>query len=112
MTETKTLTHLAHRRSSVFIDEFVDKFTVMVISWNGDERLHVTLGRDSLEIQSEKIVPDPANPAKATLASAEMEPYRNDVAGLTMSIDTAEELAVALLKVVKQSRDRSKGIVP
>ncbi|MCK9691338.1 hypothetical protein [Pseudomonas syringae] len=98
---------LKHRRSATFIDEFVDKYTVRAISWNGEERLHVTLGRDSLEIVNEQIVPDENNFLKAVLAGGTTVAYRNDVAGLTIPVDVAEDLAIALLKVVKHSRDRA-----
>lgn len=98
---------LKHRRSGTFIDEYVDKYTVMAISWNGTERLHVTLGRDSLEVVSELIVPDSDNSSKAVLSGGTTLAYRNDVAALTLPVDVAEELAVSLLKVVQQSRERA-----
>lgn len=98
---------LKHRRSATFIDEFIDKYTVMAISWNGEERLHVTLGRDSLEVMSERIVRDKDDVTKAVLASGRTTAYRNDVAALTIPVDVAEDLAIALLKVVKQSKDRA-----
>ncbi|WIN08174.1 MULTISPECIES: hypothetical protein [Pseudomonas] len=96
-----------HRRSIAFVDEFVDKYTVMAISWNGEERLHVTLGRDSLEVVSEQIVPDENDARKAVLTGGSTVAYRHDVAGLTIPIDVAEDLAIALLKVVKHSKDRA-----
>ncbi|MCF5551917.1 hypothetical protein GIV71_15655 [Pseudomonas syringae] len=98
---------LKHRRSTTFIDEFIDKYTVMAISWNGEERLHVTLGRDSLEVVNEQIVPDENDLLRAVLAGGTTVAYRHDVAGLTIPVDVAEDLAIALLKVVKHSRDRA-----
>ncbi len=109
VSETITLNELQHRRSSIFIDEFVDRYSPMAISWNGEERIHVTFGRDSLEILSEPIVADPDNPEKAIMGSGKSYPYRNDVAALTMPIDVAERLAVSLLKMVGHSRDRKKN---
>lgn len=98
---------LRHRRSSVFIDEYVDKYTIRAISWNGDERLHLTVGRDSLEVVSEHIVPDPSNPEKAVLKSGSTTAYRNDVASLAIPMDVAEDLAVAILNVVEQAKKRA-----
>lgn len=106
MSEKITIHELQHRRSSVFIDEFVDRYSAMSISWNGDERLHVTFGRDSLEVISEPIIPDPENTKKAILGSGRSAPYRNDVAALTMPLDVAEKLAVTLLKMVENARNR------
>lgn len=101
---------LKHRRSAIFIDEFVDKFTALAISWNGEEKLHLTLGRDSLEVVSEQLMPLPEDPTKATLSSSNTAAYRNDVAGLTLPIEVAEDLAVTILKIVKQSRERNQRI--
>ncbi|WP_124339863.1 hypothetical protein [Pseudomonas chlororaphis] len=109
MSEKVTINELQHRRSSVFIDEFVDRYSAMAISWNGGERLHVTFGRDSLEVISEPIVPDPENPEKATLGSGRSTPYRNDVAALTMPLDVAEKLAVTLLRMVESARSRERA---
>lgn len=109
MSEKATIHELQHRRSTIFIDEFVDRYSVMAISWNGDERLHLTLGRDSLEVISEPIVPDPENPLKAILGSGKSIPYRNDVAALTIPLDVAEKLAVTLLRMVKSARDREQS---
>ncbi|WP_157284020.1 hypothetical protein [Pseudomonas chlororaphis] len=109
MSEKVTIHELTHRRSSIFIDEYVDRYSARVISWNGDERLHVTFGRDSLEVISEPIVPDPENPTKATLGSGKSTPYRNDVASLTMPIDVAEKLAITLLRMVADSKDRESS---
>lgn len=109
MSEKVPLQELIHRRSSVFIDEFVDRYSVMAISWNGDERLHITFGRDSLEVISESIVPDPENPAKAILGSGKSMPYRNDVAALTMPIDVAEKLGIALLRMAAGARERESS---
>jgi hypothetical protein len=104
-----TIHELQHRRSSIFIDEFVDRYSAMAISWNGDERLHVTFGRDSLEVVYEPIIPDPENPDKATLGPGRSTPYRNDVAALTMPLDVAEKLAITLLKMVESARSREKA---
>ncbi|MBD8194381.1 hypothetical protein IFR35_23580 [Pseudomonas fluorescens] len=107
MSEKTTIHELQHRRSSVFIDEFVDRYSAMAISWNGDERLHVTFGRDSLEVLSEEIIPDPDDSEKAVLDSGKSTPYRNDVASLTIPLDVAEHLARTLLRMVKNARDRA-----
>lgn len=109
MSEKVTIHELVHRRSSVFIDEFVDRYSARAISWNGDERLHITFGRDSLEVVSEQIIPDPENPMKATLGSGKSIPYRNDVASLTIPIDVAEKLAITLLRMVADSKDRERS---
>lgn len=107
MTEKITINELQHRRSAVFIDEFVDRYSAMAISWNGDERLHVTFGRDSLEVLSEPIVPDPENSEKAILGSGKSTPYRNDVAALTIPLDVAESLALTLLRMIDHAKERA-----
>ena len=109
MSDKVTLTELVHRRSSIFIDEFVDRYSAMAISWHGDERVHLTFGRDSLEVLSEPIIPDPGNPLKAIFGSGKSKPYRNDVAALTMPMDVAEQLAISLLRMVHDSRDRERS---
>lgn len=68
---------LTHRRSSNFQDEYVDKFTPVAISWNGSERMHVTFGRDSLEVLKEKIVPDPEDNRRAILTKPNVAGYRD-----------------------------------
>ena len=109
MAETFSITELPHRRSSVFVDEFVDRFSAMGISWNGEERLHLTFGRDSLEVISEKIVPDPANTENAILAPGSSTAYRNDIASLTIPLEVAESLAVTILNMIEQARERDRG---
>ncbi|MGH8447905.1 hypothetical protein [Pseudomonas sp.] len=106
MSDTGEGSILKHRRSSSFVDEFADKFTAMAMSWNGETRLHVTFGRDSLEIPGERIVPDPDNPEKAILEPQVPLPYRNDIAALSIPIEVAEELAVTLLKMISQENKR------
>lgn len=100
---------LKHRRASTFIDEYIDKYAVMAISWNGDERIHLTVGRDSLEIIREEIVPSSANSKIAVLANPGVTPYRNDLASLTIPWEIAEDLAISLLKVVEQIKNRTPG---
>ncbi|WP_348971439.1 hypothetical protein [Pseudomonas atacamensis] len=109
MSDKAMIHELVHRRSSVFIDEYVDRYSAMAISWNGDERVHVTFGRDSLEVLSEPIVPNPENPSKAIFGTGRSKPYRNDVASLTIPMDVAEQLAISLLRMVHGSRDREKS---
>lgn len=109
MSDKETITELVHRRSSVFIDEYVDRYSAMAISWNGDERVHLTFGRDSLEVLSEPIIPDPENPLKAIFGSGKSKPYRNDVASLTIPMEVAEQLAISLLRMVHSSRDRESS---
>lgn len=109
MSDKVTLNELVHRRSSVFIDEYVDRYSAMAISWNGDERVHLTFGRDSLEVLSEPIIPDPGNPSKAVFGSGKSQPYRNDVASLTIPMEVAEQLAISLLRMVHNSRDRESS---
>ncbi|MFL1495085.1 hypothetical protein [Pseudomonas antarctica] len=106
MSDNLTLQELIHRRSSVFIDEYVDRYTPMAISWNDEERIHITFGRDSLEVTSESIIPDPENPEKAIMGSGRSRAYRNDVAALTIPLDVAENLANSLLRMVGFARDR------
>ena len=98
---------LQHRRSSTFVDEYVDKYSALTISWNDDERVHVTFGRDSLEVTSERIVPSPADPNVAILASPRVSAYRNDVASLTMPLEMAEDLAISLLKMIEHTKQKS-----
>lgn len=109
MSEKATIHELQHRRSTSFIDEFVDRYSAMAISWNGDERVHVTFGRDSLEIVSEPIVPDPENPEKAMFGSGRSTPYRNNVASLTLPLDVAEKLGITLLRMVESAKNREKA---
>lgn len=98
---------LRHRRSSVFVDEYVDKFSLITIGWNGVEKIQLTMGRDSVEIVSEEIVPNPNNPKEAVLDNPTISAYRNDVASLTLSVAVAEDLAVSLLKMIGQVRKRA-----
>lgn len=100
---------LVHRRSSNFQDEYVDKFTPIAMSWNGSERMHVTFGRNSLEITKEQIVPDPENNQRATLANPHVTGYRNDVVALTMPLDVAEKLGHELLRMVGQAKKRAES---
>lgn len=102
-----TISELLHIRSSGFADEFVDKYTAMAISWNDEERLHLTFGRDSLEVLSERIVPDPQNPNKAVLANPKVTAHRNDVVALTIPMEVAEDLAITILKMVHHAQGRA-----
>ncbi|MBM5459249.1 hypothetical protein H8F21_16910 [Pseudomonas sp. P66] len=102
-----TISELLHRRSAGFADEFVDKYTAMAISWNDEERLHLTFGRDSLEVISESIVPDPQNPDRAVLAHPRVTAHRNDVVALTIPLEVAEDLAITILKMVHHAQGRT-----
>jgi hypothetical protein len=109
VSEKEMVHELHHRRSSIHIDEYVDRYTAMAISWNGDERLHITFGRDSLEVLSEPVILDPDNPGKATLGSGRSTAYRNDVASLTMPVEVAERLAVTILRMVENAKNRERS---
>ncbi|KWT12037.1 MULTISPECIES: hypothetical protein [Pseudomonas syringae group] len=100
---------LLHRRSSNFQDEYVDKFTPVAMSWNGSERMHVTFGRDSLEVLKEQIVPDPEDNRRAILANPHVAGYRNDVVALMMPLDVAEKLGHELLRMVGQAKKRAES---
>ncbi|POP97539.1 hypothetical protein CXB40_27010 [Pseudomonas syringae pv. avii] len=100
---------LVHRRSSNFQDEYVDTFTPIAMSWNGSERMHVTFGRNSLEVTKEQIVPDPEDNQRAILANPHVAGYRNDVVALTMPLEVAEKLAHELLKMVGQAKRRKES---
>jgi len=90
-----------HQRGTSYIDEHVDKFDAFSISWNGTEAIHLTFGRDTLAVQTSRLVHFTDSPAKAEAGKVEL--FRLDVAGISMPIETARQLAETLTKMVERA---------
>lgn len=83
-----------HQRSASFTDEYVDQFSAYTISWNGAEAVHLTFGRDSLEVKSSRLVHYSDRPAESK--SGKVDLFCLDVAAISMPIETARRLAETL----------------
>ena len=90
-----------HQRGNLYLDEHVDKFDAFSISWNGTEAIHLTFGRDTLAVQSSKLIHYADKPTEST--SGKVELFRLDVAGISMPIETARQLAETLTKMVARA---------
>ncbi|WP_282372275.1 hypothetical protein [Pseudomonas sp. PS02290] len=91
---------LAHQKSNSFVDEHVDKFDAFTMSWNGAEAFHLTFGRDTVSVQTSRIETYDDKPSE--IKSGRVEIHRLDVAGISMPISTAKELAQTLITMIER----------
>lgn len=98
---------LMHERSNTFVEEHVDQFSAYAISWNDNEAIHVTFGRNSIRVNSETIVHEDDAPAR--LQGGQILPVMLDVSALSMPIETAQRLGETLLAMVEQAKARESG---
>ena len=104
----KTITTvIPHIKAGSYVDEQVDKFDAFAISWNDDEAIHLTFGRNTVNVKNTKFfVEDGVHGVE----SGDMDVIRLDVAGLTIPMDVARELAETLARMIGHADvRRSKG---
>lgn len=93
---------LEHRQSNSFIIEHVDRFVVTGIQSNLGTSIALTVGRDSVEISHEEIIPI-EDGGGTRLTEGCINSFRLDVATLQMSTDAAKSLADAIYSLLKDN---------
>ncbi|QAY93678.1 hypothetical protein [Pseudomonas sp. ACM7] len=107
MSEKVTTSVLPHIKAGSFVDEQVDQFDAFAMSWNGDEAIHLTFGRNSINLKSTKFV---VENGVSGIEAGEIEPFRLDVAAVAMPIGVAKELAETLSRMIAHAEERrNKG---
>lgn len=99
---------IPHVRASNFVDEQVDQFDAFSILWNGQEAVHITFGRTSLNLKNSVLLVKDGSMERAT---GDIDVHRLDVAAVAMPLDVARQLADVLQRMIKQASDRSAGNV-
>lgn len=99
-------TTIPHMQAGSYMDENIDQFDAFAISWNDQEAVHLTFGRNSLMVKTSRIVNYSDKPAEIETGAAEL--FRLDVGAVTMPIETARSLAETLSRMVQQA-DIRKG---
>ncbi|WP_148058622.1 hypothetical protein [Pseudomonas frederiksbergensis] len=94
---------IQHVKSGNFTDEQIDQFDAFAINWNGQEAIHLTFGRTSIEVKNSKFVPTEHGTERE---SGDVEIFRLDVGAVCMPIETAKELAETLNRMILQSEAR------
>lgn len=94
---------IAHVKASSYVDDQIDKFDAFAISWNDQDAIHLTFGRNTINVKNTRFYVEDGNPG---VESGEMDVVRLDVAGLTMPLSVAKELAETLSRMVAHAEDR------
>ncbi|MBP5948510.1 MULTISPECIES: hypothetical protein [unclassified Pseudomonas] len=92
-----------HIKAGSYMDEQVDQFDAFAISWNGQEAIHLTFGRTSINVKSSKFVPVPDGTERQ---SGDVEIFRLDVGAVSMPLDTAKHLSETLIRMIAQAETR------
>lgn len=105
--EKITTSVMAHVKSKSFVDEQVDQFSAFAISWSGDEAIHVTFGRHSVNLKNTRFVNVDGEPGSEP---GEVEAIRLDVAAVAMPVEVARDLVATLSRMISHADERrSKG---
>lgn len=99
---------LNHRRAEKFIEEFADRFTLTGMQSGNGLAIALTLGRDSLEIKYENLMPDGAGGMTSSMDEKCLDPYRLDLATFQMPLHAAKSLAEGLLNLVENAPGNTK----
>lgn len=104
VSEPINTTTIPHVQAGSYMDEQVDQFDAFAISWNEQDAIHLTFGRNSLLVKNSRIITYSDKPAEVETGSAEL--FRLDVGAVTMPIETARSLAKTLSRMVEQFDSR------
>lgn len=100
-----TTSVLPHIKAGSFVDEQVDQFSAFAMSWNGEEAIHLTFGRNSINLKSTNFIVENGVPG---IEAGEIEPFRLDVAAVAVPIGVAKELAETLARMIAHAEERRK----
>ncbi|MQU28246.1 hypothetical protein GHO29_17345 [Pseudomonas helleri] len=92
-------TKLKHVKSDRFISEVADQVNIAVMQGNdGTTRLGLIFARDTLDLLNETFIASPENPNQIALSITpdDVQPFRLQLANLTLSLDAAKRLHMAL----------------
>lgn len=98
-----TTTVIPHIKASSYVDEQVDKFDAFGVTWNDDEAIHLTFGRNTVNVRSTRFY---IEDGVSGVESGDMDVVRLDVAGLTLPLSTAKELAETLTRMIGHAETR------
>lgn len=106
MSDKVTTSSLKHVRATSFVDEQVDQFSAFAMSWNGEEAIHITFGRNSINLKSTNFVYENGVPGTEP---GEVEAFRLDVASIAMPLNVAKDLLDTLGRMIAHAEDRRKN---
>jgi len=105
VSEKVTTSSLQHVRSTSFVDEQVDQFSAFAMSWNGEEAIHVTFGRNSINLKSTNFVIENGVP---NTEPGQVEAFRLDVASIAMPLNVAKDLLDTLGRMISHAEERRR----
>lgn len=105
MSEKITTSVMPHIRAGSFVDEQVDQFDAFAISWNGEDAIHLTFGRNSINLKNTRFVTDNG---VSGVEAGDIEPFRLDVAAVAMPLAVAKDLAHTLTRMISHAEERRK----
>jgi len=103
MSEKFTTAVIPHVKAGSFIDEQVDQFDAFAINWNGDEAIHLTFGRHSINVKTTQFVTENGI---SSIESGDTEIFRLDVGAITLPLDVAKKLAATLTNMIGHAEAR------
>ena len=104
MGEKITTIAMPHIKAASYVDDQVDKFDAFGITWNDDEAIHITFGRNTVNVKTTRFFLDDGVPGSE---SGDVDVIRLDVAGLTLPLNTAKELVETLSKMIASADARN-----
>lgn len=107
VSESTHTVEFPHQRATSYVDEHVDKFDAFTLSWNGADAVHLTFGRDTLLVQTSRLEHFQDRPTESR--SGKVDLFRLDVAGISMPIETAKELAKTLNRMIASVESGRNG---
>ncbi len=99
-------TKIQHTQSPNCIHEMVDSFNVAGLQMGNGAKISLIMGRDTLRIREETLIPDPALAGfKSTILPDAMIMERMVVANLSIPLEAAKALVKALSEGIAQMEE-------
>lgn len=99
MSVVTNVLELTHQHAASYVDEHVDQFDAFSMSWNGADAVHLTFGRNTMLVKTSRLEHYDDKPAE--IKSGKVEVFRLDVAGISMPLSVAKELAETLTRMIQ-----------
>jgi hypothetical protein len=98
---------LQHKRADRFVEEFVDKFSLIGLQVGKESRVQIQFGRDSAFIDGESSVDfvREDGESRRRVEADDVSTYRLDVVGLTLPLEAVRELHGVLGTVLRREDD-------
>lgn len=105
MGEKITTSVVSHVKAGSFVDEQIDSFDAFSFSWNGDEAIHLTFGRYSINVKNTRFFTENG---ESNTETGDIEAFRLDVAAVAMPLNVAKDLAATLSRMIAHAEQRGK----